>query len=587
MNKFFSAGERSPLLDKKDRLLMWILTGIFTVFTMINLGTLSFPQTVWKAPADAVTTIDLGREKTIESIWINGNIASGQLNIIDDNNGVFVYEQNFGEMFSWRKKSVAFQTRYIRLELLGGEISVNEMAFFDDEGQPVPVSAVSEGGEALVDEPDTVPNAPSYYNGMYFDEIYHARTAYEFLHTMSVYEWTHPPLGKEIIALGIMLFGMTPFGWRIMGALFGALMLPVMFILGKRLFQRRDYAFLAATLFAFDSMHYAQTRIATVDVFVVFFILLMYLFMADYIRSDNAGEPLKKTLLPLGACGISFGLGVATKWTGLYAGVGLAVLFFAHLIVRWKKTDAPEERHVLFGRIWWTILFCCVFFLLVPGIIYFVSFTPFYRYELTRRIGTEALSIKDKLDILMGQQRSMYAYHSALTATHLCQSTWYEWPFAAKSVWFYFASDADKISNISTFGNPAVWWVSAVGTMCLLTEVVFGRLKGYLPEKKIALWILLAAVAANYLPWTLVPRCTFQYHYFPTLPFVILCALLLLQQLEERGEASAKMKWIWLGVSAVFFFLLLPACSGLPMPRLYAGFLEYVLPGGTIFHGAV
>ena len=100
-------------------------------------------------------------------------------------------------------------------------------------------------------------------------------------------------------------------------------------------------------------------------------------------------------------------------------------------------------------------------------------------------------------------------------------------------------------------------------------------------------WIIVAAVAANYLPWTLVPRCTFQYHYFPTLPFVILAAVLLLEHLEERKEADRRIKWIWLAAAAVFFVLLLPACSGLPMHRVYAAFLEYVLPGGTLFHGAI
>ena len=98
---------------------------------------------------------------------------------------------------------------------------------------------------------------------------------------------------------------------------------------------------------------------------------------------------------------------------------------------------------------------------------------------------------------------------------------------------------------------------------------------------------LLVAVGANYLPWTLVPRCTFQYHFFPTVPFIILAAVFLVMRLEERGELPRKAKWIWLAAAGCFFLLLLPACSGIPMPRLYARFLEYVLPGGVLFHGTV
>ena len=42
---------------------------------------------------------------------------------------------------------------------------------------------------------------------MYFDEVYHARTAFELLAQRDPYEWTHPHLAKELMALGILAFG--------------------------------------------------------------------------------------------------------------------------------------------------------------------------------------------------------------------------------------------------------------------------------------------------------------------------------------------------------------------------------------------
>jgi predicted membrane-bound dolichyl-phosphate-mannose-protein mannosyltransferase/Gpi18-like mannosyltransferase len=42
---------------------------------------------------------------------------------------------------------------------------------------------------------------------MYFDEVYHARTAFELLAQRDPYEWTHPHLAKEVMALGIIAFG--------------------------------------------------------------------------------------------------------------------------------------------------------------------------------------------------------------------------------------------------------------------------------------------------------------------------------------------------------------------------------------------
>lgn len=585
MKQLFSPGTRDWRMDRTDRFLMWALTLVYTVFTLLNLGTLRFPKTVWHAEYDQAVVLDLGQTREVSSLWFNGSIAVGELVVTPDDGEGYVFSQVYGEMYSWREKPVSFSTRYLRLTLRSGEMALNEIAVFSGDEQ-LSLSVASGAGEALIDEQRTVPSDPSYHNGMYFDEIYHARTAYEFLHTMSVYEWTHPPLGKALIALGVAVFGMCPFGWRVVPALFGAGMLPLMFTLGKRLFRRRDYAFLAAGLFAVDSMHYAQTRIATVDVFVVFFILAMYLCMVDYLRSDGEEEPLKKAFLPLGACGVSFGLGVAAKWTGLYAGAGLAVIFFTHIIRALARAPKGPERTARWVRTWKTIGFCCLFFLLIPGVIYFISYVPFYRYELART-GESSLTLRRMLEILVQQQESMYSYHSGLTATHSSQSAWYEWPFTVRSVWFYYNSLGNKVSNISTFGNPAVWWVSAVGTLCAAVEGCSGRMRPDPSFRKKALGVLLVGVAANLLPWTLVTRCVFQYHYFPTLPFVMLCTVLLLEHLEEGGEVSPQVKWIWLWAAAVYFLLLLPACSGIPIPVWYARFIEYVLPAGDIFHGAV
>lgn len=581
-----SSPSRSRKLDRGDRALMWLLTAVYTIFTLVNLGTLRFPQTEWRGEPGASVTIDLGEEKEVAAFRYNGGIGLGEMTITADDGSVFDFSQVYGDMFSWRVSRLGFTTRYLLLECVSGEVVFNEIAFADPEGTVLKASVVGEEGTALLDEQDTLPQKPSYFNGMYFDEIYHARTAYEFLHTMSVYEWTHPPLGKELIALGVAVFGMKPFGWRVVPALFGAAMLPVLFILGKRLFRRRDCAFLASALFALDTMHFAQTRIATVDVFVVFFILLMYLFMTDYLYLDAENAPLRKAFLPLGACGIAFGLGTASKWTGLYAGAGLAVLFFANLFGDIARSGKGEESRRAWGRAWKTIAFCCVFFLLVPAAIYFLSYIPFYRYEAAADPGTP-MTFRRMLDILVRQQESMYSYHSALTATHSSQSAWYEWPFGAMSVWFYCSSNESTVSNISTFVNPAVCWVCAVGTLCAVTELLFGKMKKDPDYRKTALTILLVAIAANYLPWTLVTRCTFQYHYFPTMPFVILCGVLLLQHLEESGEVSARVKWIWLAFSAVYFLLLLPACSGITVPKVFARFIEHFLPAGNLYHGVI
>ena len=126
---------------------------------------------------------------------------------------------------------------------------------------------------ALIDEPNTLDGEPGWFNSMYFDEIYHARTAYEHWTGMSPYETTHPPLGKVLMSWCVGLFGMTPFGWRFAGTLAGVLMLPGLYLIARLLFKKRRYAVLCCLMLALDTLHYTQTRLATIDSYVVLFLI--------------------------------------------------------------------------------------------------------------------------------------------------------------------------------------------------------------------------------------------------------------------------------------------------------------------------
>lgn len=584
----FEKGQSEKLL-KLDKLLLAALTLLYSVIALLNLGTLSFPTTVYEGTVGDSFTLDFGQTVDVDKVWFNGNIAQGTLRFVSDDGTEDTYTQDQGDMFKWHDEAMSFTTRYLRVQVEDRAVAINEVAFFSDgERLPATVLEVFNNNQStlnLVDEQDTVPASPSYFNGMIFDEIYHARTAYENIHNMSIYEWTHPPLGKLIIALGILIFGMKPFGWRIMGTLFGVAMVPLMYVFSKRIFKRTDFSFIAAGLWAFDCMHFTQTRIATIDVYGVFFILLMFFFMYEYVRQDFFAAPIRDKLRPLALSGVAFGLGCSSKWIGCYAGAGLAVVLFYHLITalfeayKGHDADAAARRSLFWRRLWATIGWCCLWFLLVPGLIYFASYFPYYRYEASLR---QSYGLKDMWATLLKNQKDMYSYHSGLTATHMCQSMWYQWPFTFKSVWFYVSGNGERISNIASTGNPAVWWVSAIGAVCLFLEWVLGKVKRNPVHP-----ILFVGVAANYLPWVLVTRCVFLYHFFATVPFILLSTVYLFFLLEKENRKIYWIKWVWLGLAAAYFILLYPAISGLPTGYGYAGFLENVLPASVLYYGWV
>lgn len=590
-------------MTRRDTVAMLALTAVYAAVALVNLGTLSAPETAWTPQAAGETvTIEFPQETAVSEFWVYGNIADGGTLLLRADDGhEEQYEQLYDNMFRWHRVETWFTARTLTLQYVGGSVCLNEIAFFDDAGERIDARVVRPAGTqtALLDEQDTVPDAPSYYNGMYFDELYHARTAYEHLHGLAPYENSHPPLGKLIIAVGIAIFGMNPFGWRIMGALVGVAMLPVLYLFGKRLFKKSEYAFLCTALFAVDFMHFTQTRIATIDVYAVFFILLMYYFMYEYITMNFFVDGLGKTLRPLALSGLFFGLGAASKWTCFYAGAGLAVLFFGSLIARGLErrrvlavargggggavlAGTPQERQrvqAYWKNVLLTLLWCCLFFLLVPFLIYFGAYLPYYLYEAGTR---EGYGLADAFATFWRYQEFMFSYHSGLEATHPYQSAWWEWPFTLRPMWYFSGNDASAgtVSTLTASGNPAVWWVGTLAAPALLAL----RASGRVPRAR-ALQIICVGVLANYLPWVLVPRCTFIYHFFATVPFLLMGAVYLLEWGEQRYPRLARVKWIWLGVAAALFVLLYPGLSGLPVPAWWAHILKF-LPGGGLMYGA-
>ncbi len=125
-----------------------------------------------------------------------------------------------------------------------------------------------------------------------FDELYFARAAEEYLKNYRIYENTHPPLTKLLIALSTLLFGGLrhgddPMGWRFLDVVFGALVIMLLYAFARRITGSTAWAAVAAILFICDGMHYVQSRIATPEGFVVFFSLAaVYAFYRFWIASQ-------------------------------------------------------------------------------------------------------------------------------------------------------------------------------------------------------------------------------------------------------------------------------------------------------------
>ena len=592
-------------LDRKDLLIALCASALFCAFTLVNLGSTKAPQTAYIFQRDESVVLDLGEEKTFDLLYYQEihyadtpftveTSADGETFEVRCVSGVTA-----GDCFKWKylypDTGDRFTGRYIRLTAGGTGLTLMELLARDADGNVFPMTAW-DGADALCDEPDTLTGDPDWFNSCYFDEIYHARTAYELLHRRTIYEWTHPPLGKVIMSACVAVFGMTPFGWRFAGAMMGVLMLPAIYLLARELFRKRMFALGALGLLALDFMHYTQTRIATIDSFVVCFILWSFCFMIRWFRRDFWSRPLAASLGDLAASGFFMGLAVASKWTGCYAGVGLAVLFFWGLTRRILEAAAAEKapREAVSGRcaaarngrqrLLITVGSCFGFFIFVPLLIYYLSYIPFLRAN-----GTLTGSLTENVRAIIAQAQGMLSYHGTpgLGMDHFFYTPWYEWPFIIKPMWYSSTTYAPEgySRTILAFGNPAVWYMGVLGT--LLTAVIWAA-RHWNRRDGITLLssgedpapaLLLISFLAQYLPWVLVPRGTYIYHYFPSVPFIILCNMCALSWLEKRRPKAARIiLWAELDLALALFIAFFPYISGVTASKAWLDAMKW-FPG--------
>lgn len=599
-------------INKKDAIIMTIMTVVYLVIALFNLGSFESPQTGWEPERlNDSFIVDFGHEVYIDKIMLFGGLGHawgcfGSLEIESNQDGEFKpYSYiDMKSIFKWHYTTdtvttdkLKFSVRYLRTDNKNDinkffKAEYRELGFFNGDNLiknfKIEKEPSSPGIEYLFDEQELVPHRPNILNSTYFDEIYFPRTALEQIEKRDIlYENTHPPLGKTIIAFGISIFGMTPFGWRIMGTLFGAALIPLMYIIGKRFFKDSFWAFFCAFLMMFDFMHFTQTRLATVDSYMLFFIMLMYYFMLDYFDSNSFERGPLKSLIPLLFCGISLGLGGATKWIALYGAFGLAVLFFLsrgyeyseynnRLNVRIqaeggsKALKSKELGRWLNKYFYLTCVCCVVFFIVIPAAIYFLSFIPIdYREDS-----------KNLVESVIASFKSMFEYHKGVVEPHPYSSPWYEWPLNIRPIFYYQGAllPNNKGASIACLGHPLLFWIGFIAFFIMLWSIISNiiKKKNFIGENKLVLFVIIGFLS-QYLPWVIAPRkITFIYHYFSCVPFLIIMVGLLFRFLEEREIITRKFTKIFLIIFLVLFIIYYPLLSGLDVPRVYLNILQWL-----------
>ena len=596
--------------EPRESAVIIVLMVIFLSGALINMGALAIPVSSVR-PANTEAVFDLGEVQQVKELYVFLNDAQRtQFTVYHgappaDWQTLIVFDRdpaNHVHFSSWERLSLpATSTRYLRFVFTAasngevGEILVLSAA----NEKLVPVTVTGDGAaQRLADEHEliTLPITQKY--GAYFDEMYFVRTAEEHLNLEEPYEWTHPPLGKLIIAAGIASFGMNPFGWRILGVIAATAMIPLIFVFGKRLFKSVLAGFLAAFLLAFDFLHFTLARLAIGEIYLLLFSMLMFYFAFDYFEKREA-ELATATRAQKGRaanslfiCILCFGLGFAVKWIAIFGLVAVLVLMLINNR-RLKQPLLGDARVVLAG------LFAAAAIYIATYIPYMLSgeghglidlhHLPVYLDYLIEYLtqGTITVLPTDSFTVFDLQLR-MFGYHAGIEATHPYSSPWWSWPLLLKPLWLYANSLDGMVSTIVLMGNPVLWWSSIPALIALGVLLIRTAFKRRAGEQTFLFLFILIPFLIQWLGFIFISRILFIYHFTANLPFMIFALTYWLQLPFAREWRTERSKLIarclvvlFLVLIVVLFVLFYTVISGYPVSYEYKESLRWL--SGWVF----
>jgi dolichyl-phosphate-mannose-protein mannosyltransferase len=549
-------------LDNGDLLTIVVLSIVFFSLAAWNLGMTQTPITTAQFFSGQGFIIDLGSVSDVKSIGLllkdghfNLTVSTGSSDnwqVIASN---ILYPHKHPswsvDYYKWYEVNIQQTTQYVKFAFDEAPSSavISQVSVISVDNEQVSVASVNsldysnQNLSVLIDEQDAVQYPATYMTQTYFDEIYYVRSAEQYLNLQVPYEWTHPPLGKLIIASGIAAFGYNPFGWRIMGVVAATLMIPLIYFLGKKLFGTRIGCFAAAFLLAFDFMHFTMARMATVDTYVVLFSLASQLFFLIYLR-DVLKNGWKAPVQPLFFAFLFFALGFSIKWLVMYGFIAqLTILAVLRLQEVSNLKEGISNKINAFLDYPYSVV---IGFLLVAVLIYFLTYIP------------DVLAGRTLVEV-GGLQGSMYHYHATLDASHAFASSWWTWPLMLKPLWLYVSPLTGNVtSTIALMGNPLVWWVG-FACMIIISFVVLSKIlistvrrSGY--NLCFSNVFIITFFFFQWVPYMLISRITFIYHFYVNVPFLCLAAAYFIS--KHWGNK-------WMKVTAIVYFAGIVALFGL------------------------
>ncbi len=437
-----------------------------------------------------------------------------------------------------------------------------------------------------------------YPSEVVFDETYFGKYASEYLSGKYYFD-PHPPLGKLLISgmgyaagnrvdntdyskIGSSYDSNIYIWYRLLPILAGILLPLMIFLIVIQLSVAPVVAFASGLLIIFENSLVTQSHFISID-------SLLYLFGFSslwlYLLYKKSKDRARKTYFILSM--VTATLALSIKWTGLsFAGlIFLIELYeFRSIINRFiiKSLVKKIAVFLVIGSILY-LSFFVVHFALLPKSGQGNDFmTPSFQKTLSgnKYSNDPSLEAPSFIEKFAELNKEMLASNIRMNASHPYSSKWYTWPFMVRPIFYWEGaiSSGDAVITerpyIYLIGNPIIYWFSFVSIVIVFFHLFLSFLFSFgikffkrlavSEDRKFALVFIALGFLINFLPFALIGRVMFLYHYGAALVFSIIALVIFMDTFCTRKKRN-----IYLGtlvfISVCSFIFFAPLTYGVPL----------------------
>lgn len=431
-----------------------------------------------------------------------------------------------------------------------------------------------------------------------FDEAHFGRFTNEYIRRTYFHD-IHPPLGKLLLALmgyltnydgnidfnGDAYRDLHYFSLRSVPSTFSALIPPASF-LAMRMFGYSTIAsILVAIYLTAESMLIVESHLILIDGFLHSFTALTILGVAMLESGSHSKFALIFTSIMAG-CTFSI------KYTGMSVLVFIGAqqflifskssfLYFFRIQKIDKKTSIKAQNkfqyylslikqysQMIYNTQIMKLIIRMLFIVLISFSLMIITFIihiiildyqgsgdAFMPYKFRQTLvysnkdfgrRTCCMSMWDRVKTLI---IVMHRSNMGITSQHSASSKWYDWPFARmKSIAYY-----TRYYNLVLFPTPIIWYTAAIGPIICLFLAIFGYFVGNVGLTKLIVWP--AGYYSSWLPFALIPRVLFVYHYLVPLIFGCFSFVVALDVLLSNAKKWKTAIFVLIAIAEILSYI--------------------------------